>query len=96
MILPLLAGLGAVFGALIHLGGYIRILMLLELLLTVGSLITLRLGSENDLNPQGVEYLNSLTVLTLTGTEAVLGLSLLVLGQLSIASRLREIKSKHG
>jgi NADH:ubiquinone oxidoreductase subunit K len=91
MILPLLVSSGAVLGALANWGGYIRILMLLELLLTAGSLIALRLGSESDLNSLGVEYLNSLTILTLTGTEAVLGLSLVVLGQLSIASRHRKL-----
>ena len=78
--------MSALLGAVIQIGSYIRILIVLELLLTAGGLATLHLGAENNLGTQGLEYLNSLTLLTVTGTEAVLGLSLLALAQMSISS----------
>lgn len=86
MILPLFVGVGALLGAASQLGGYIRILILLELLLTAGSLVILRLNPGNSLELQGAGYLNSLTLLSLTGAEAILGLSLLALAQLSVTS----------
>ena len=88
MVLALFVGAGALIG-IIQPSSYIRVLMVLELLLTAGSLTALRLNPENSRGVQGGEYLNSLTLLTLTGTEAVLGLSLLALAQLSTISQRR-------
>ena len=50
--------------------------MLLELLLVAGSLTILHPSAAGEIG--GIETLGGLTLLTLTGTEAVFGLSLLV------------------
>ena len=64
------------------LDSYVRVLILLELLLTAGSIASLHL-SENSEGLCGEEVASSLTLLTLTGTEAIFGLSLLILAQLN-------------
>ena len=70
------------------LDSYVRVLILLELLLTAGSIASLHL-SENSEGLCGEEVANGLTLLTLTGTEAVFGLSLLILAQLNASSQTR-------
>lgn len=53
-----------------------RTLILLELLLVAGSLIILHPSATGEIG--GAETLGGLVLLTLTGTEAVFGLSLLI------------------
>jgi len=82
--------LGVFWALTFSLNSYIRALMLLELLLTAGSIASLHL-TENSESLCGEEIASSLTLLTLTGTEAVFGLSLLILAQLNPAPLTRII-----